>query len=144
MFSYPTPEGIARTEQLGPHFAKVFLPETPHPLHIFTQPDTGDYHDHPFSFVSHVLLEGYVEQVVTLLPDGGHRVDVVHRFPGTSHRVEAHTIHRIIELPAGYCVTRVEAGPVEQTSGFWRFDELGNWHRYWNETEWSLQRRVAA
>jgi hypothetical protein len=134
--SFPTPEGIARTEQLGPHFAKIFLPETALPFHVFSEPDFGPPHDHPFPFTSHVLLGGYVEDIYTLQPDGAYTVERIERKPGTSHKVEAGTVHRILELPAGLCITRVDAGLTERTSGFYDFRPDGIWHRYWHEEEW--------
>lgn len=135
MDSYPTPVHLVRPEQLGPHFLKLHLLDR-QPLHYFTAPDTGPPHDHPWPFTSHVLVGGYIEEVYTLHPDGTHTVEVVERLPGTSHQVEAATVHRIIALPAGHCLTWVEPGPAERTSGFYDFRADGTWHRYWHEQEW--------
>ncbi len=133
MQSYPTPADAIHTERMGPHFLKVHLPDGP--LHIFTQPDTGPAHDHPFAFTSHVLEGGYVEEVYLLLPGDGYEMTTQHRRPGTSHRVEANTIHRVIELPAGFCVTRIEPGPKVQESGFYEFRPDGVYFRYWHERD---------
>lgn len=133
--SYPTPESAARIERMGPHFAKFHLPGSL--IHLFTEPDTGPPHDHPWPFISHVLAGGYTEEVYTLHEDGTHTCETIERLPGSSHRVEASTVHRIIDLPAGLCITRVEPGPYERTSGFYRFDDAGIWRRDWDK-EWKL------
>lgn len=105
--------------------------------HVFTAPDTGDFHDHPWGFVTHVVAGGYVEEVVVPQPDGSYRIKVFHREPGTSHRVEAGTVHRVVALPRGFCVTRVEPGRPERTSGFNRLAGTHVWHRYWHEADFT-------
>jgi hypothetical protein len=133
MNSFPTPDYVAPVEHMGPHFTKIHFPTGP--LHIFTQPDTGDAHDHPWSFTTHVRLGGYVEEVYTPQSDGTVKMEVIERKPGTSHVVKADTIHRIISLPSGFCITQVEPGIPERKSGFYRFGENGISHRYWDEHE---------
>lgn len=138
MHSTPTPAEVARIEEMGPHFTKVHLPGS-QVLHRFTEPDAGAPHDHPWGFTSHVLSGGYIEDVYTLRPDGIATVERKERRPGTSHQVEAGTVHRIVGLLAGECWTLVEPGPLEQQSGFYHFDGAGIWHRYWHEAEFRLR-----
>lgn len=138
MHSYPTPRHIVRPEPMGPHMLKLHL-DPGRVLHRFTAPDTGDPHDHPFGFTSHVLSGGYVEDVFKPQPDGTHTVNRYQRLPGTSHRVDARTIHRLVELLAPEAWTLIEPGPAEQKSGFYRFDGAGIWHRHWDEPEFRLR-----
>lgn len=138
MDSYPTPAEAVHVEILGPHFLKVHGPDGP--LHLFSQPDTGPAHDHPFSFTSHIVAGGYEEEEYQPQPDGSVRVVVHQRRPGTSHRVLASTVHRITHLPAGFCLTKIEPGEKEQEPGFFRFDEAGIFHRFWYEEPDSWQR----
>lgn len=138
MHSTPTPEQAVRVEPLGPHFSKYHLA---HGLlvHRFTgaEPD-GEPHNHPFSFVSHVLSGGYIEEVFVLHPDGTHTVTRYERLPGTSHDVAAGTVHRLVELLAGECWTMVEPGPWEQKSGFYRFEAGRILFRFWDEPTFRL------
>ena len=75
-------------------------------LHHFTGPDVGDLHDHPYAFTTTILAGGYIEEVWRRGKDGWSS-RLVHREVGSSHRVGARTIHRIVELPQGECVTSV-------------------------------------
>lgn len=76
-------------------------------LHHFTGPDIGHPHDHPFAFTTTILKGGYIEEVWK--KNGNYWWStMIHRKPGTSHRVEAGDIHKIISLPEGECVTSVE------------------------------------
>ena len=95
-------------------------------LHVFTQPDHGPHHDHPWSFDSEVILGGYVEEVLD--PATG-QVRPVTRLAGDKFHVEATHAHRIVRLIGGSCATIVEPGPWERVSGFWRD---GVW-RAWDE-----------
>jgi hypothetical protein len=135
--SFPTPEHVVRAEWLRPGFAKIFFEETGRPCHYFTEPDHGPAHDHPHDMRSHVLVGGYVEEVITPLPLGGYTREVVERRPGTSHVVSAGTVHRILSLPAGHCLTHVEPGPPAGRWGFYDPRPDGTiWHRYHDEHEW--------
>lgn len=134
MQSYPTPPEAIHVEQMGPHFTKVHLPGGP--VHIFTEPDTGPAHDHPWPLTTHILAGGYVEEEFVLHADGTHSVITHERRPGTSHQVQAGTVHRIVALPAGFCVTRAEPGPKQQEPGFYEFRPDGTYHRYWYEPEY--------
>jgi hypothetical protein len=68
------------------------------------------------------------------LPGGGYTREVVERKPGTSHLVAAGTIHRVLSLPAGHCLTHVEPGPPAERWGFYEARPDGTlWHRYHDE-----------
>ena len=134
MLSYPTPAHVVHTERLSDGFLKLHLPDGP--LHIFTQPDLGYPHDHPWPFTTHIIEGGYTEEVYTLHADGTHSMQVIERRPGTSHKVLASTVHRIVSLPAGFCVTQVRPGLMERTSGFYDFRPDGIYHRLWHEADW--------
>lgn len=124
-------------ERMSAGFIK--LHPGPLPVHVFTRCEDIWFHDHPFSFISHVVAGSYVEEILVANPDGSYRVETRTRLPGTSHQVEATTIHRLIELPDGFCVTRVEYGPSVQTPGFYELRDGELYHRYWHETEWRLR-----
>ncbi|MBC6988950.1 hypothetical protein [Hymenobacter sp. BT491] len=138
MQSSPTPPDLIRTEHMNGSFTKYHLGGG-RVLHRFTEPDTGEPHNHPWGFTSHVLSGGYVEEVYGLLPDGTVSMQEVERLPGTSHRVEAATVHRLVRLLGPECWTLIEAGPWEQKSGFYRFDDAGIWFRHWDEPAFTLQ-----
>lgn len=109
-------------------------------IHHFKGPDTGAPHDHPWSFTSFVLSGSYVEEVYTIAEDGAWSMEVVERPAGTSHRVEATHIHRIIELPQGECWTMVMSGPNEREPHFWKFNEKGIYCRPWFKRAYSRWR----
>ena len=71
----------------------------------FTAPDTGDPHDHPFDFITHILSGGYTERIYHIHENGEVSTSDIERKPGTSHYVNATDIHQIIHLPTGHCVT---------------------------------------
>lgn len=123
---------IARCEPMSSAFTKWHL-DAPAVLHRFTAPDSGDPHDHPFGFTTQILSGGYVEEVYTLTADGGWSVSLHHRWPGTSHHVEATTVHRIVALPQGECWTVIRPGPWERKSGFWRVVDGRAQFRAWDE-----------
>lgn len=108
-------------------------------IHHFTEPDTGDPHDHPFDFTTHILSGGYIERVYSIdSTDGDFRYKDIHRKPGAAHAVKATDIHQIISLPDGECFTLMIPGPWKRKSGFWRFDEDGVKFREWDQQEFSL------
>lgn len=98
-------------------------------IHRFTEPDHGDWHDHPWGFTSFVISGGYVEEV--FLPNG--YTYLAPRKPGTSFQIRATHIHRIIELPEGQCETLILPGPWERKSRFWRFENGKAISRAWDE-----------
>lgn len=100
----------------------------------FTGVEAG-IHCHPFDFTSHVLSGGYKEKVYRLYGKGVWGYEIIHRNPGTSHFVEAATIHEIIDLPEGECVTFITHGKHTRKSYEWKFEESGIWVREWNEKE---------
>lgn len=102
-------------------------------IHHFSGPDLGNPHDHPWSFTTFILSGSYIEEVYTIAADGSWSKDVVHRSAGSSHRVEATHIHRIIELPEGACWTMVISGPQERDPHFWKFNDKGIYCRPWFE-----------
>lgn len=94
-------------------------------------------HDHPFSFITHILTGGYVEKIYHIRKDGTWHYDIINRLSGTSHRVDSRTIHEIIELPRGKCWTLIIPEQKEREPRFWRFDENGIASRAWNEEEFT-------
>jgi hypothetical protein len=136
--SFPTPEKIVRTQQLGPHFTKFFLEETGRPLHYLKAPDTGYPHNHNYRMISHVLVNGYEEEVYTLLGSGAWTVETVQRLEGTSHEILPGTIHRITKLLGGPCLTHVEPFEWVQHWSFFDFREDKSVWRQDGETrgEW--------
>lgn len=80
-------------------------------LHHLTAPDAGPPHDHPVTFESHILAGGYRE---TVYRPGHptHPFENVDRRPGSCHNINADTIHRITDLPAGDCWSLCFASPV--------------------------------
>jgi hypothetical protein len=126
-------------EVMSEGFTKYHIKNLPFDavLHHFTKPDEGDLHDHPYSFVTHILKGGYKEEIHQMRADGWFIFSKVDRRAGTSHRVEATTIHRMIELPEGDCWTLVLPEPKVRDSRFWRFEENGSYSRAWHETEWT-------
>ena len=127
-----------RHERMAPHMLKIHVPPDAAPgvLHLFTAPDHGPHHDHPWPFRSTVIYGGYREEV--LHPDG--RCEVIHRHPGDTFEIGPSHVHRIIDLPAGECLTFIEVlGPKVQEPGFYEWRDGVMHHRYWHEPEWSRQ-----
>ncbi|RZJ27477.1 MAG: hypothetical protein EOO48_11800 [Flavobacterium sp.] len=100
----------------------------------FTGADVGDPHDHPFSFITHILSGGYTERVYTINEIGEVSFTDVERMPGTSHFVSAADIHQIIHLHTGHCVTLMlpQSGHIRETC-FYRFIDGKAYRRLWNK-----------
>jgi len=124
-----------KTEKMSDIFTKQHILGLPFDavIHHFTEIDSGDPHNHPFSFTSHILSGGYIERVYTIGSYGLWHYEDIERKPGTVHTIEANHIHQIISLPQGECYTLILPGPWEQKSGFYRFFEGGYQFRYWDE-----------
>lgn len=124
-------------ERMSNEFTKFHVQGLPfHPcLHRFTGPDGLGPHDHPWGFMTFILWGGYVEDVYTITGDTW-TVERVYRAPGTSHRVEAEHIHRIVELPMGECYTMVIGDPWKRETRFWDFGEKIR-SRAWHEPEFA-------
>lgn len=137
MISYPTPESILRVERMNSHFTKYHLGNG-RVLHHFTAAQDEDFHDHPWPFRTSILSGGYVEIVAEPCHDGTLALATLERLPGTSHEVQAGTIHKLTRLIGSDCWTLVEPGIKVRESGFYRSDDAGLWHRYWHESEWKL------
>jgi hypothetical protein len=125
------------TERMSDQFAKLHLQvgKFPITLHHFTGPEFGDAHDHPYAFTTTILAGGYIEEVWRRGTDGWSS-RLVHREVGTSHRVGARSIHRIVELPRGECVTSIvwhTEGVKRRQPRFWRFRNGVMWSRRWDE-----------
>jgi len=106
--SKPSPPHAPRVEPNGP-IIKIFLPDRWNPIHVVEAIDTGPPHDHPFSLKANILIHGYVEDVWVLTPGGGYTLyQNVFRKPGTTHQIDADTIHLITGLPGGFSVTEAE------------------------------------
>ena len=134
---------IMTTERMSNEFTKYHLNRygrQPWPfrpvIHHFTGPDVDGPHDHPWSFTSFILSGSYIEEVYILSEDRQTWTrEVIERRAGSSHKVEATHIHRIIELPEGECWTMVIAGPKERVPHFWKFSEGGIFVRPWNRRD---------
>ncbi|QQV78021.1 hypothetical protein H5J25_04575 [Sphingomonas aliaeris] len=126
---------IVRVERMSRAFTKYHLDDG-RALHRFRRGEPhADPHDHPWSFETEILAGGYVEEVFHIVPGGGWRSELVHRSPGTVHKVPAEHIHRIVELPQRECWTVVRAGPNVRGTRFWRFgDDVRS--RAWNKRRW--------
>ncbi len=88
-------------------------------LHHFTKVDEGDLHDHPFAFTTHILKGGYIEVEYTVMSPFQFYAETKKREAGTSHRVEATTIHKMTSLPEGECWTLILPEPKIRDSRFW-------------------------
>lgn len=143
MQSYPTPIEIVKKEVLGPHFTKYHLGGGK-VLHHFTRAEDYFYHDHPWAFRTTILSGGYVEEVAVITENGTLALATMERLPGTTHDVQADTIHKLTRLLAGDCWTLVEPRQTQQKWGFYKCDESGVWHRYHDQSEWSLLVAVPA
>jgi hypothetical protein len=137
MQSYSTPEGIVRIERMNKNFTKYHLGGG-RVLHHFTSANDEFFHDHPWPFRSTILSGGYVEIVAQPCDDGTLTLTTVKRLPGTTHDVQAGTIHKLIGLLKGDCWTIIEPGKHERKSGFYKADEAGVWHRFWDQRKWTL------
>jgi len=100
----------------------------------FTEPDTGDPHDHPFGFTTYILKGCYEEKVYNTK---GEFYTQTHAH-GTCHYVSANTIHQITKLPEGECYTLMIPEPKIRESRFWRFGNGKAYSRQWNEDEFKL------
>jgi hypothetical protein len=120
-----------RVEVMSPAFRKIHLGDG-RALHHFTAGDEGDeFHDHPWSFTSEVLVGGYAEDVVVRM--NPFTVVEQRRLPGMTHDVTAAHVHRITRLLGPECWTLVTAGPVVSDVYFYRHREGGVQCRRWNE-----------
>ena len=100
----------------------------------FTEPDTGDPHDHPFNFVTHIIKGSYIERVYDLRGIySSHK-----RVAGTAHYVSHDNIHQIIDLPEGECYSLMIPEPKIREPRFWKFENGRAYSRQWNEEEFKL------
>lgn len=103
-------------------------------LHHIKGVDDGDPHDHPFSFVSHVLHGWYNEIIYNLEPDGTcHSRSIKRRHQGFTHTVEAGTVHKIIDVSPGGCYTLILPSEKLKEPCFYRFVDGKVFVRQWNE-----------
>ncbi len=119
---------------MSDHFMKSHIKGLPFDavLHHFTS-ISDEIHDHPYSFVSHILYGGYVERVYTVAADGSWTSELIERKPDTVHIVEAEHIHQIVELPIGECLTWINPSEKVREWRFWKFDENGSQSRVWSQ-----------
>jgi hypothetical protein len=135
-------------ERMNDRFTKLHLAigTSPLTLHHFTGPDVGDPHDHPYAFTTTILAGGYIEEVWRRSP-GGWSSRLVHREVGSSHRVGARTIHRIVELLHGECITSVvwhTEGVERRQPRFWRYRNGVMWSRRWDQPGFKRTTTAAA
>lgn len=108
-------------------------------LHTFTVPDTGDPHDHPFSFTTHILKGSYVEEVWFYDElNEIWRSHVQDRKEGHAYDIWHNHIHSIIALPQGECTTIITPMEWIQQPSFYRFENGKAYKRQWNEIEFKL------
>ncbi|MGI4779818.1 MAG: hypothetical protein ACRYGA_17155 [Janthinobacterium lividum] len=128
---------MTRIERMSDHFTKLHFTvgEFPITLHRFTGPDGGDPHDHPHAFTTTILSGGYIEEVWRRGQEGWSS-RLIHRQVGSTHRVGASCIHRIVELPHGECLTSVvwhAEGTKRREPRFYRLRHGVMQSRRWNE-----------
>lgn len=142
MHSFPTPPDAAKTEQINDGFLKMHPGP---PVHYFTKCTDDHFHTHNWVFTTHIILGGYIEEVLQPNADGTWRVETFRREPGTSHTIELGVAHRLVELIDGPCITRCEYGPPIGKWGVVRLLHDGRAiHRFHDELEWSKYKPVAA
>ena len=106
--SYASPDYVPRVEE-NATLTKLFLPDQWNPIHILEDADSGPAHDHPLKITANIVRYGYVEDVWVPTAGGGYTLHLnVHRLPGTTHQIEAETIHRIKRLLGKFSVTYAE------------------------------------
>lgn len=122
-------------EKMSNEFTKHHIKGLPFDavIHHFSAPDKGSAHDHPFLFTTHILSGGYVEEVYKVKKNGKWSRSVLHRYPGTTHTIEATHIHRIIQLMGDECYTLIIPGEKVREPRFWKFNENGSQFRAWYE-----------
>jgi hypothetical protein len=100
----------------------------------FTAAESGDPHDHPFDFITHILSGGYTERVFEINELGEVAITEIERVPGTSHYVKATDIHQIFHLHMGHCVTLMlpQSQHIRATC-FYRFIDGKAYRRLWNK-----------
>lgn len=127
--------GAARVtvEVMNAHFTKYHFGNAV-ALHHFTGVDLGDPHDHPGPFTTQII-QPYVEDLYTVLANGRWSVGSIERRAGTSHVVQASTIHQITALPDGQAWTLVRYGRPERATCFYRFGDVVLW-RGWRQRRW--------
>jgi hypothetical protein len=122
-----------RYQKMSPVFKKWHLRDVPFAasIHHLLAPDSGDPHDHPFGFTSHILKGWYIEEQYDRQTGGVTRLT---RNEGSCHRIAAEDVHRIVEVSEGGCYTIiVPSGPYARAPRFWRFGRGGIVSRAWNE-----------
>jgi len=107
-------------------------------FHRFDEPEPidADAHDHPFDFMTIILEGSYIERIwkrSTKKHIWWHTD--IHRRAGERHFVKAETIHQIISLPEGPCITMITHKEPTRKSGFWRFGNSKAMFREWDQEE---------
>lgn len=95
MESFKTEEQALTTEDVSPFFKKFYL-QYGNVLHRFERVGDLYFHSHPFNMWIDVLDVGYIEEELIRLSDGRYMIETFERRPGTTHRNERGTIHRIV------------------------------------------------
>lgn len=113
-------------EKMNEVFTKYHIKGLPFDavIHHFSKEDENDHiHDHPFGFTSHVLHGWYIERVYykSRTYTGRWRYRDIRRAEGTSHNVEAETIHEILEVSPGGCYTIIRPREKVQEVSFYKF-----------------------
>jgi hypothetical protein len=132
---------VIKPEKLSRVFKKHHVQGLPFEASFneFSAPDSGDPHDHPFDFITHILSGGYIERIYIINEFGDVIYNDIERKQGTSHYVKATDIHQIINLPTGRCVTLMlpQSGHTRATC-FYRFIEGKAYCRLWNKRKFIL------
>lgn len=120
-------------ERMADFFHKLHLGDGT-VLHVFTDADRGDPHDHPWTFTSEVLAGGYVEEVYDV--ETG-MVRIIERRAGDGpFVVPFYKVHRIVKLLEPVTITRIRPGAFKQQPGFWQFRPEGSFRRQHDSAEW--------
>lgn len=128
---------IVTYEKMAEFFHKLHLGDGS-VLHVFTDTDHGDPHDHPFAFDSEVLVGGYVETHWYPTSSGWFARDV-RREAGERFTIPHNHVHRINRLLEPVTITRIWPRPFERPSGFWQFRADGAYRRQHDSDEWIKQ-----
>lgn len=134
--SFPTAPGYAKTEQMNDGFLKLHPGS---PVHLFTKCNDTEYHTHPFRFTTHIILGGYIEELLVPGDDNKWEVRTYRRMPGTSHTIPVGYPHKLIGLIDGPCITRCDYSKTTAKPGFCAFsvdhpDLL--FHRFHDSNHW--------
>jgi len=101
-------------------------------IHEFTEPEPidADAHNHPGDFISIIYKGWYIERVwsYNLNSCQWDYLDI-RRQENTMHLVKAETIHQLIDVSPGGCITIAKFQPGRQQFRFFRFKDGKAWSK---------------